>query len=227
MQGAIERGEYAPGSRLPSEHELCAHYQVSRSTVRQALNEMLREGVVYKAHGRGTFVSDRRPFRDVSALEGLSEALSAQGHSVSNRLQSFRLVSADTHLALQMKVQEGTVLAELARVRLMKGKPVSYEVTFCAQEIGERLLSAELKSRDILVILEEDFDLLISHADIQLKAIGASTEVANMLEIPVHEPLLRIHRTVMGSDSSPVLYEQLYLHGEHLDYHMRVERSRH
>ncbi|KGI92726.1 hypothetical protein MD26_13355 [Pseudomonas sp. H2] len=227
LQGAIERGEYAPGSRLPSEHELCARYQVSRSTVRQALNEMLREGVIYKAHGRGTFVSDQRPFRDVSTLEGLSEALSAQGHSVTNRLQSFRLVSADAHLALQLKVPEGTVVAELARVRLITMIPVSYEVTFCSQEIGEHLLSAELKSRDILVILEQDFGVLISHADMQLKAVAATTEIAELLQLPVHEPLMRIHRTVVSTDGAPLLYEQLFLHGEHLDYHMRVERSRH
>lgn len=195
--------------------------------MRQALNEMLREGVIYKEHGRGTFVSDRRPFRDVSTLEGLSEALSSQGHSVTNRLQSFRLVSADAHLALQMKVSEDTVLAEIARVRLIKNKPVSYEVTFCSREIGERLLSAELKSRDILVILEQDYEMLISHADMQLKAIRASIEIAEMLEIPIDEPIMRIHRTVIATDTTPVLYEQLFLHGEHLDYHMRVERSRH
>lgn len=226
LLAAIEREEYLPDARLPSEHELCARYQVSRSTVRQALNELLQAGVVYKEHGRGTFVARARPFRDVSALEGLSEALAVQGHHVSNRLQSFRKFKADAFLAEQMDVAEGTALAELARVRLMKDRPVSYEITVCAQALGEQLLSAELSSRDILAILEEDCGLLISHADMQLKAIGASAELAELLEVPLQEPLMHIQRRVMDEGNTPILYEQLFLHGENLDYHMRVERTR-
>ncbi|MGF6629512.1 GntR family transcriptional regulator [Pseudomonas frederiksbergensis] len=226
LKAAIEREEYLPDTRLPSEHALCERYDVSRSTVRQALNEMLQAGIIYKAHGRGTFVARPRPFRDVSTLEGLSEALTAQGHRVSNRLQSFRKLKADTYLAEQMGVVEGTALAELARVRLVKDKPVSYEITVCAQALGEQLLSAELSSRDILAILEDDCGLLISYADMQLKAIGATAELAELLEIPLHEPLMRIQRRVLGADSATLLYEQLYLHGENLDYHMRVERAR-
>lgn len=194
--------------------------------MRQALNELLRAEVIYKEHGRGTFVAKPRPFRDVAVLEGLSEALTAQGHRVENRLQGFRALMADAHLAQQLGVAQGSEVAEIARLRQLDGQPVSHEITYCALALGERLIASDLNSRDILIILEEDIGLLISHADVHLSAVGATAEQAELLEVPAGEPLLRTRRQVFSPDDQPLLFELLFLRGDSLDYQMRVSRSR-
>ncbi|MCA3930308.1 GntR family transcriptional regulator, partial [Burkholderia sp.] len=74
LRARILDGTYAPHSRMPSEHELCAMFDVSRITVRQALGDLQKEGLLFKLHGKGTFVSKPKAFQNVTSLQGFAEA---------------------------------------------------------------------------------------------------------------------------------------------------------
>src|SRR5262245_22769066 len=81
-------GTLSAGSQIASESELTQQHGVSRITVRQALNDLQKEGLIFRVHGKGTFVSERTVGQDLTRLRGLSESLSAEGHEVHNRLLS-------------------------------------------------------------------------------------------------------------------------------------------
>ena len=82
LRGRILDGTYAPHSQMPSEHELCALFGVSRITVRQALGDLQKEGLLFKLHGKGTFVSKPKAFQNVTSLQGFGEAMSSMGYEI-------------------------------------------------------------------------------------------------------------------------------------------------
>src|ERR1700761_3088698 len=95
LRSRILSGAYAPLSRMPSEHDLCVMFDVSRITVRQALGDLQKEGILFKLHGKGTFVSKPKAFQNVTSLQGFAEAMSSMGHEILNQLRSFRTLEAD------------------------------------------------------------------------------------------------------------------------------------
>src|SRR5215471_2960378 len=99
LRSRILDGTYAPHSQMPSEHELCAMFGVSRITVRQALGDLQKEGMLFKLHGKGTFVSKPKAFQNVSSLQGFAEAMSSMGYEIVNQLRSFRVVEANRNVA--------------------------------------------------------------------------------------------------------------------------------
>lgn len=90
----IHRGEYPPLSQLPSEHELSEQFKVSRITVRQALHKLSQEGVIFKVHGKGTFVSKPKAYQNISQLQGFAEAMAHSGHHIVNEVLSVKFIAA-------------------------------------------------------------------------------------------------------------------------------------
>jgi len=99
LRERILDGTYAPHSRMPSESELGKAFDVSRITVRQALGDLQKEGLIFKIHGKGTFVAKPKAFQNVSTLQGLGESMTQMGYEVINRLRSLRHVPANALVA--------------------------------------------------------------------------------------------------------------------------------
>ena len=99
LRERILDGSYPPHSRMPSESELGKAFDVSRITVRQALGDLQKEGLIFKIHGKGTFVAKPKTFQNVSTLQGLAESMTGRGYEVINRLRSFKFIAADKLVA--------------------------------------------------------------------------------------------------------------------------------
>ena len=219
-------GSYPPLSRMPSEAELGKAHGVSRITVRQALGDLQKEGLIFKIHGKGTFVARPKAFQNVSTLQGLAESMGERGYEVINRLRSFRFVPADAQVAARLQVAEGDSVAQIKRARLVNRELVSLEVTYLPEAVGRRLEKADLVSRDIFLILENDCGLPLGHADLAIDAILADAELAAALEVEEGSPVMRIERLTHGADGQPLDYEHLYYRGDAFQYRLRIDRHK-
>ncbi|MCU9956260.1 GntR family transcriptional regulator [Burkholderia sp. BKH01] len=226
LRTRILDGTYAPHSRMPSEHELCAMFDVSRITVRQALGDLQKEGLLFKLHGKGTFVSKPKAFQNVTSLQGFAEAMSSMGYEIVNQLRSFRTVKADRHLATKLHVPEGAPLVEIHRVRLLNREPVSLEQTWVPEALGKRLAGADLAARDIFLILENDCGIPLGHADVSIDAILADDEIVDALRVEESSPVLRIERLTHDASGAPIDYEYLYFRGDAFQYRLRIDRQK-
>ncbi|MFK3798990.1 MULTISPECIES: GntR family transcriptional regulator [unclassified Pseudomonas] len=224
LRSRILDGEYAPDSQMPSESELGAMFKVSRITVRQALGDLQKEGLIFKIHGKGTFVSKPKTFQNVSTLKGLAESMTGRGYEVINRLRSFRFVPADKRVAERLNVAEGESVAQIRRVRLINREPVSLEVTWLPRHLGERLESADLVTRDIFLILENDCGLTLGHADLAIDAVLADSDLTQALDVEAGSPIMRIERLTHTADGQPVDFEHLYYRGDAFQYRLRIDR---
>lgn len=226
LRARILDGTYAPHSQMPSEHALCAMFEVSRITVRQALGDLQKEGLVFRLHGKGTFVAKPKAFQNVTSLQGFAEAMSSMGYEIVNRLLAFRIVKASRHVAQKLGLPEGANVTEIHRVRLLNREPVSLELTWVPERLGKRLAGADLASRDIFLILENDCGVPLGHADVSIDAMLADDEIAHALRVQEGSPVLRIERTTHDTHGAPIDYEYLYFRGDAFQYRLRVDREK-
>jgi GntR family transcriptional regulator len=223
LRERIVDGTYEPEARLPAESQISAIFSVSRITVRQALADLEQEGLIVKVPGKGTFVAHPKPSQDLAQLEGFGEAMSRRGHTVLNRVVGHANVPATEHVAAQLRLKAGETVAEIQRVRYVDNEPVSFEVTYVPPHIGDRLRKENLAERDIFLILETDYGLPLSHADIHIDAVNANADLAAALALDAGTALLRIERLTWVADV-PLDFEYLYVRGDAFQYTLRLPR---
>lgn len=226
LRTRILDGTYPPHSRMPSESELGQAHGVSRITVRQALGDLQKEGLIFKIHGKGTFVAKPKAFQNVSTLQGLAESMTQMGYEVLNRLRSFKFVPASALVAERLQVEEGSLVTEIKRVRLINREPVSLEVTYLPQAVGEKLEKADLATRDIFLILENDCGIALGHADLAIDAALADSDLAQALLVEEGAPIMRIERLTHAADGTPLDFEHLYYRGDAFQYRLRIDRQK-
>jgi GntR family transcriptional regulator len=226
LRTRILDGTYAPHSQMPSEHTLCATFGVSRITVRQALGDLQKEGLVFKLHGKGTYVSRPKAFQNVSSLQGFAEAMSSMGYEIVNQLRGVRTAKAGRQVAQRLGLEAGASVTEIHRVRLLNREPVSLEITWLPHTLGARVVNADLVTRDIFLIIENDCNVLLGRADVAIDAILADEDIADALRVEEGSAVLRVERLTHDAEGTPIDYEHLYFRGDALQYRFCIERSR-
>ena len=225
LRTQILDGTYPPESRMPSESELGDIFQVSRITVRQALGDLQKEGLIFKIHGKGTFVAKPKAFQNVSTLKGLAESMGQLGYEVINQLHSVKFIKANFRIAERLQLHESDTVTEIKRVRLINREPVSLEVSYLPKNIGEKLQKADLITRDIFLILENDLQLNLGHADLAVDAVLADSELTKALNVEEGSPIMRIERLTHTVDGMPIDFEFLYYRGDAFQYRFRIDRQ--
>lgn len=217
-------GTYAPHSQMPSESQMMEAFSVSRITIRQALGDLQKEGLIFKVPGKGSFVAKPKAFQSLSRLQGFGEAMGPSGYETFSQVLSTRQVAATEVVARRLQIGLGTPVYEIQRLRYLNREPISVDQSYFPLSIGERLAQEDLPTRDIFVILENDFGLHLTHADVQIEAISADEFLARQLRIDEASPLLRIERLTYA-DEQPVDFEFLYYRGDAFQYRLRIDRT--
>jgi len=216
-------GTYAPHSQMPSESQMMEAFSVSRITIRQALGDLQKEGLIFKVPGKGSFVAKPKAFQNLSRLQGFGEAMAPSGYETFSQVLSMRQVPATDVVARRLQLAPADAVYEIQRLRYLNREPISVDQSYFPLALGERLAQEDLPTRDIFVILENDFGLHLTHADVQIEAISADEFLARQLRIDEASPLLRIERLTYADDQ-PVDFEFLYYRGDAFQYRLRIDR---
>lgn len=217
-------GTYAPHSQMPSESQMMEAFSVSRITIRQALGDLQKEGLIFKVAGKGSFVAKPKAFQNLSRLQGFGEAMGPSGYETFSQVISLKQVPASEIVAARLQLNTGDAVFEIQRLRYLNREPISVDQSYFPLTIGERLAQADLPTRDIFVILENDFGLHLTHADVQIEAISADEFLARQLRIAEASPLLRIERLTYAG-AQPIDFEFLYYRGDAFQYRLRIDRT--
>jgi len=224
LRRRILDGSYAPHSQMPSESQMMEAFGVSRITIRQALGDLQKEGLIFKVMGKGSFVAKPKAFQSLSRLQGFGEAMAPSGYETYSLLLSARQVEASQVVAARFGLRPGDAVFEIQRLRYLNREPISVDVSYFPPAIGERLVQEDLATRDIFVILENDFGHDLTHADLQIEAISADESLARHLGTDEGAPLLRMERMTYAGEQ-PLDFEFLYYRGDAFQYRLRIERS--
>ena len=219
LRQKIMGGYWNPNELLPSEADLIEQFNVSRATVRQALDELVSDGLIYRRQGRGPFISSPTVEQGLVRIVSFTEDMQQRGLNPGTKLISAGLVSASKTLANELQTEEGESLARIERLRLADGTPMSVEVSFLVHRYCPGILAQDYTTRSLRLMLEESYQIRITSARQKIQAVATTEGMAELLSIDPGAPLLYIERISFSEFDVPVEYLRLYHRGDRYTLH--------
>lgn len=199
--------EYRPGDMIPSERELSERYGLSRTTVRLALQELERLGLVVRQHGRGTFVADRSAqTANLMQAYSFTEQMRSMGRVPQTTILEFSEMEADKNLSEHMGVRIGDRLFKLKRLRSADGMPMMVERSYLPVRKFLSLKRPLLEHKPLYDVIEQDYHEKIRVAEEEFFASIARPADAHLLDISEGSPVLDLVRTTYNEGNEIVEY---------------------
>lgn len=202
----IDAGTYAVGDRLPTEHELCARFAVSRHTVREALRRLQEMGCILRRQGSGSVVTARRADgRFVNSIRTLDELLQ---YATSTRLEILStdriIVDEDTASRLGCRPETQWTRINALRRTEATAEPFCYVEVYVDPAYAEAVRNLSVVQYAIYSVLEQQYGVRIAEVVQDIEAVPADLNIASRLNIPPHSPVLVITRRYFSQDGQLV-----------------------
>ena len=189
----IENGLLMEETVIPSEREYAERFQISRMTVRQAINNLVAEGYLKRQKGRGTFVNKKKVEQELQGMTSFTEDMLSRGMSPSSTLLSFQIIPADKKTATDLGIEENNFVYKIKRIRLADNAPMALETAYIPVELVPGL-TEENSNLSLYQYIEEHLSLSISEATQEIEASIVSSHDAEPLGINIGDPILLIER---------------------------------
>jgi GntR family transcriptional regulator len=200
LERALDSGELKPGDRLDSEGVLGERYGVSRITLRQAVDALVRKQLLVRKQGKGTFVTQPAVQHDLKRLHGLLGSLFSQAEGASARLLHYELRIPPADISESFALQPGAKALSLERLYLIDNKPVALTQAWLVPAVA-RLprAKAELISTEDMM---RAVGITIASTQVAIRAEAAGASVGRLLKISARAPVLGLHRKAFGADGA-------------------------
>lgn len=205
LRARILQGELAVGTKLPTEAEFGEQFGISRIVVREALADLVRNGLIYKIRGQGAFVSARERDDDfVSTVLGFSDEMERKGRTVRTQVLIQELRAPNESEARALELKSGDQVVALKRLRSVDGELRLLVETAVPADLAPGLHRTRLENRSLYDVLRRQYGLRIVRAERWIDAVLADAQNSALLEITGHEPLLRIESVAFGANGRPL-----------------------
>lgn len=207
---AIERGEFPPGSLLPTERELAARYGISLSPVRQALLDLVRAGVLRRVPGSGTFVrEDRAATTGVPVVSSFTQSMHALGFAVETEVLREETV---TPLGVVRETFGDVAVRCLERLARVDGEPYAIFTSFLSEERFPGLTLRREGRASLYEVLADEYATIPERSETVVEVVPCTTEQAGHLDLPPGAPLLHVEGRAFAADDPVEVYRAVYRH---------------
>lgn len=214
----------AAGDQIPSENELVARYHVSRNTVRLAIDSLIKEGVVYRVQGKGTFVSPEPMRYDLQRLVSFTEDMRRRKLKPDTHLLGFSRQIPSPAIASHLALPPDSEAYEIKRLRLADGEPMALSTAYMPYYLIPTLTESDLMSGSVFKIIEGRLRLKIGYANRMLKAAIADASQAELLKVAPGFPLMLVEGVTCLDDETPIEYVIIYYRADRYDFAYRSVR---
>jgi len=223
LRDNISSGRWAPGERIPSENQLNRSYGLSRMTARGVLNTLVREGVLFRVPGKGTFVAQDKIDTVSPAYRGIREQLELLGYETTTVLRSSRRELPPREVQERLGIGPEDEVYTLRRVRSARGVPVSVHHSYVPADLAPGLDERDTVNQQLCHVLERDYGLRMKHVSERLESTTLDPEEARDLGIGAGSPALLL-RDVISNESGTVFeYSSIVFRGDRVRLHFDYE----
>jgi GntR family transcriptional regulator len=224
LSKGIQQGEWGPGDLLPSEAELTREVGISRTVVRQALNEMSYEGLVTRQKGKGTFVTQPKISSRglVQSLEGFYQDMADRGVPVITQVMEQVLEPAESEVAANLELESMAPVVKLVRLRFVDKEPIVLVYSYLPYERCRELINADLERGSLYAFLEQQCGLTIGRGSRQIEAVQANEREAETLQVSIGSPLIRLRSVSYTPDDTPLEYFDALFRGDRSRFEVEI-----
>jgi GntR family transcriptional regulator len=224
LRGQIAAGDYLPGEKLPSEHQLMATFGVSRITVRQAIANLVNQGLVQARQGKGVFVTLHKKvaYSLSDPMLFLAQDMARQGIEFGFENLVFEAVPPPKKVQIILNLTEQTQAYLQKKLLRMDGAVGAVDISYILPELGQRL-GDRLVRQMTFPTLEENA-VAIKRIDAVIECTYADYELSGCLEVPIGQPLIVYCYTAHTSEQ-PILYGETISRADRFCYSLRLEHS--
>jgi GntR family transcriptional regulator len=214
---------HPPGTPVPPERTLATEFDISRTTVRQAIQELVIEGRLERAQGRGTFVAKPKVAQSLQ-LTSYTEDMQAQGLRPASKLLRIDYVRADDDLAGRLDVRPGGRVLRIERLRLADAEPMAIETTHLSTQRFLGLRRHLDRYNSLYTALSEAYGVTLAEAEETIETAPATPREAGLLGTDVGLPLLLLSRHSFDTDGAPVEWVRSVYRGDRYKFVARLRR---
>ncbi len=226
LRERITSGELPPQRPIPSERQMEEIYSVSRTTIRQALDLLERQGYVYREHGRGTFVSPQKLQKPISELTSFSEDMKRRGIEPGQKILEIGLAVPPEKVCRHLELSHPhPPILRIHRLRLGDGTPMGLQTSYYVMPDGNDISVEELESYgSIYRLLQEKFHIIPTEADETLEVALATPAEAALLQIKAGSPLLLSERITYSQNRRVFEFVKILYRGDRYTYTAKLIR---
>jgi GntR family transcriptional regulator len=216
----LSAGDFAPGQALPSERDLALQFGVSIGTLRAAMNALVKEGILVRQQGRGTFVAthdrDRLRFYFFHIVKHDKE----KQDYPEVKFDAFALGKADADVAQKLQIARGAAIIHIRNVLWLDGHPVLVdEITLpAAQFRGMTEEIVRTRKSTLYNLYQSKFGITVARSSERLRAAITTEEHALLLQVETGAPILQIRRVALRYDDTPVEWRVSHVNTAHHEY---------
>ena len=221
----IQSGALEPGARLPSEHALGEQHAVGRNTIRHALSDLAAKGYLESVQGVGTFVTETHFPKTVEFLYGFSQEMAQRGKNVSSQILEAKIITADPFLARILRVQLGAEVVFINRLRLVDGKPAAIERAYLPHNYCHGILEHDFSTESLYDVLATRFNMKPDHAEQEIGAEIATSQVAKLMDLELPASVLVIRRETRTAEGRVIEYVESEFRADRFRFYTNLKAS--
>lgn len=222
----IYNSTYQVGDMLPSESELEKMFQASRTPVRQALNQLESDGLIYRSQGKGSFVANYKQIGHWTTMTGFKHKYREGWKKISARTLEVTKITSPYYARL-LGVNPNNELIHLKRIRTYEGEPVIYLEHHIPSHLPIELFQKDPSFISIDQLFKDELGIEFTTIEEELEAIAADAQLASYLQINEGHPILKSTRISFNSQSQPLDVTVIYLRSEKWKYTIEFNKRAH
>lgn len=218
LKEKIESGEWSEGTMIPTEKELCKEYNVSKITVREAIKILVKDGMLSRTPGKGTFVTQPKLEQKLNRFFSFSGWAKQQGLESASRLLKVETQKCDKHIAKHLKIDPGENITRIERLRLGSNEPLMFETIWVTSHLCPNLHLQDLSNLSLNDIITNVYKIPLVRAVESIESSIADEYVARLLEVEKEALMLMVEHTAFTNNSKIVYFVSSYYRGDRVKF---------
>jgi GntR family transcriptional regulator len=210
---------------IPTEVELSNHFNISRPTVRQAINELVVEGYLFRVKGKGTFIAKPKINQDfLKSLDNFNSEMKKKGLTPSTKVLDLKIIKSDEKVSSALNLKFESKVIQLTRLRYANDEPNVFVTTYLPFDKCPGILDKNFQNQSLYEVLEQEYNLIVYKVTRRLEAILAGEFECDLLEIEKGAPIQFFESIAYLQDGSPIEYSLAKYRGDRNKFTFELQR---
>lgn len=225
LEKKIRNKVFQPGEKLKTETEIAKEYGVSLITVRNAVSNLIKKGLVVRKQGKGTFVTQPKFSKNINSLQGFSDMCLQMGVTPGAKTLENNLIYPNEKIYKKLKVSLDEQIIYISRLRYADNDPVVIEKNYFPFKFVS-LLTEDLNNNSLFHILKEKLNVEVSSSVKKIELCKASKEEAELLNVKKNSPLILIKSIARDLNGEPMYIGVQIINGERFSFYIQEGKNK-